>query len=533
MNKLIFVFGIVLISFSTLAQSFPFKIQKSDVFKDEYKESEIVLYQDGGNGGILIVRSYVAGISAKKGFYIEHYDKDLKLTKEFEYEITHTITEKFNLVLGVCSFNNEIQIVEIYYDLKQKSYICQANVISEDFNISKKELFRLTKEDVKKVGYFNLESTFNERIGKIWTNDISGDISKIDNAFDFSFNFYNRQPITKGNKPDIVMTVNEAKNAFAISIDYNAKNSEYLKLYLFDKELNKKIETEFSREINDKKYNFQNIQVDPNGNYIYLLGKAYTELQDKKKEGGKYLFELTKINSDSQKSQLININENFIGSLKSVFHNNQLICIGFYSEINDFQYKGISYFKLDTNSLEILQSKYNPFSEQFMVDKYGEEKDKELKYLTLKNYFFTKNDELLLNAQEEYLTISSSGSGMNGFGGGTRTYASYDDIVSAKLSVDGDLVWARNINKKQGFQNSENENYVSYTAAIVGDMPYYFINAGERVKELDDKRIEFKDSNKNKANINLIRIKEDGDFEYEKILENEENEVPFVVSKEV
>jgi hypothetical protein len=528
MNKLIFVFGILMISFSSYAQNFPFKIQKSELFKDEYKNSTIVFTKDNNNGGVLIVRSYnSSGFSTKEGFYIENYDSNLVQNKKFEFEMKHPNYQKFNLVIGICSFENEVQIIEIYYDLNQKTYICQSNCIDEDFKITKKELFRLTNEEIKKIGYFTLESTFYNRMDKIWTNDNSG---KFDEESENFFTISNKPQISQKGKSEIVMTVNDANNAFAIAIDYNVQNSEYLKLYLFDNKLNKKTETEFAREIKDIKYAFQNIQVDPNGNYIYLLGKTYVDSQQKKKVGGKYLFEITKIGSENQKSQLIDTKENFIGSLKSVFQNNQLICIGFYSEIKDSKYKGISYFKLDTNSLEILQEKYNPFSKQFMIDKYGEEKEKELKHLTFKNCFSTNNNALIFNAQEEYSTTSSNAAfGMNGMGGGYRTYYHYDDIVSAKLSNDGDLVWARNINKKQGFQYELDKNYVSYTATIVGDLPYYFINADEEIKKLENNRIEFKGSNK--SNLNLIRINDNGDFEYAKILDDEENKVPFMVSK--
>jgi hypothetical protein len=523
MNKLILAFGVLMISISSFAQSFPFKIQKSELFKDDYKESQIVLSKEDGKDGILIVRSYIGSISAKNGFYIEHYDKNLKLIEEFEYEIKHTMNEKFNNIIGICSFKNEVQIIELYYDLKQKTYICQANIITEDFNVSKKELFRLPKEEVKKVGSFALEATFNNRIGRIWTNDNTGNLSRnTDNGFHFTFS--NKSEIADGSKSDIAMTVNEANNAFVISIDYNAQKTEYLKLYLFDNKLNKKIDTKFSREIVDKKYAFQSIQVDPNGSSIYLLGKAYVDSQQEKKEGGKYLFEMTKIDSDSQKSQLIDTKENYIGSLKSIFHNGQLICLGFYSEINDYKYKGISCFNMDSSTLEISKSVYNPFSEQFMVDKYGKDEKKELKFLAFKNCFFTKENDLLLNAQEEYLTSTTDGMGAR------RTYFSYDDIVSAKLNNDGNLIWARNINKKQGFQNSYSRDYVSYTSTIQEDKSYFFINSGEKIKELDNQRIEFTDIRKNKSNLNLIRVNEKGDFDYEKILDDEENEVPFMVA---
>lgn len=528
MNKLIFVFGIVMISISAFAQNIPFKIQKSELFKDEYKNSAIVFTKGNNNGGVLIVRSFSgSSSSSNEGFYIENYDSNLVQTKKFEFDMKHPKYQKFNVVLGICSFENEIQIIEIYYDSNQKQYVCQSNCIDEDFKITKKELFRLTNEEIEKNGRFTLESTFYNRMDEVWTNDNSGMFGgETDN-----FSVMNNQSLlSKKGKSEIIMTVNEANNAFAIAIDYNVKNAEYLKLYLFDNKLNKKIDTEFSRDnIKDQKYVFQNFQVDPNGSSIYVLGKTYTDSQKKKNVGGKYLFELTKISSETQKSQFIDTKENFISSLKSIFHNDQLICIGFYSEIDDFRYKGISYFKLDTNLLEILQEKHNPFSEQFMIDKYGEVKEKELKFLTLKNCFFTANNDLIINAQEEYSktpSINRSYS-MNGISN-SQTVHHRDDIVSAKLKTDGDLIWARNINKKQSFHYAVDKNYASYTTTTNHGMSYYFINTDEKIKELKNNRIEFKGSNK--SNLNLVRINEKGDFEYEKILNDEENEVPFMVA---
>ncbi|TRX32063.1 hypothetical protein FNW52_17860 [Flavobacterium sp. ZT3R18] len=532
MNKLILIFGILMISFSTFAQSFPFKIQKSELFKDECKESQIVLSEDDGNGGILIVRSYEASFSGKNGYYIEHYDSNLNLIKEFNYEMKHTGTQKYKFALGVFTMLDNLNIVQVFYDINERAYICLAHSINKnDFNTTQKELFRFTREEIKQYGSFELIDSFHNSIqnGSV----LNGDFASKGNRNTFSLNPFNTKQATNsssGNNSGIAIVVNKDKNAFSIGIDFNSTKSEALKLYLFDDKLNKKKELIYSREIKDRKYIFQNINLSKDGNSIYLLGKSFTPNQKSKEKGGKYQFEITKFTQDKEVTNTFDTEEHFIGSLKTIALEDRLICVGFYSDIDDSKYKGISYFKLDVNSLEVLKAKYNPFSEQFIIDKYGEDKDKELKYLTFKNYFITKNNELLFNAQEEYSTTSSNATfGMNGMGGGYQTYYHCDDIVSAKLSNEGDLVWARNINKKQGYQYDD--NYVSYTASIVGDMSYYFINAGEEIKKLDKNRIEFKDSNKNRSNLYVIKIKDNGDFEFEKILEEEENEVPFVVSK--
>ena len=77
------------------AQEIPNSIIKSDVFKDEYKHSYIYLVEDDGNGGVFIVRSYAGGIfSSGAGYYFEHYDSNLKLIKEYEYEMKRSDVEK-------------------------------------------------------------------------------------------------------------------------------------------------------------------------------------------------------------------------------------------------------------------------------------------------------------------------------------------------------------------------------------------------------------------------------------------------------
>ena len=527
MRKLYVYLIFALLSSQLFCQNIPFKLEKSEEFKDDVKKSNIVLTETNESGNTLIVRSYNDnGLSNYSGFYIEHIDSNLKIQKTFDFEMKHPNYQKNNIVLGIYSVKNEVKIIEFYYDLNDKSYVCQANIITDDFLISKKELFRISKEKMKETGTISLEKEFFNRSKGNWTNDNSGeiksenDISKNSSFFEFSWE--GKSEISKNQKgSDIVMTVNGNKSAFAIAIDYNSENKEFVKLYLFDNQLNKKIDTDFNREIKDKNYNLENIQVSPDGRAISLLAKSYLEIQKEKKEGGKYLFEITKITAESQKSQFIDTHENFVGSLKSIFHNNEIICLGFYSDIKDYRFKGICYYKLDSNSLTILQSKYNLFTEQFMVDKYGEDKDKALKFLTFKKIFFSVNNDLFFNAQEEYLTSDTN----------NRTYFNYDDIVAAKLDSEGNLLWARNINKRQAIPSYEDESFISYTSLVNENFSYFFINTGEKIKKIKNDRIEFGQIRKNKSNLNVIRISMDGDFDYKEILDDENSSVTYMVSK--
>jgi hypothetical protein len=472
------------------AQLIPFQLKISDVFKDEYKRSTIVLVEDDSKGGVVIVRSYQGGIfSGGIGYYIEHYDANMKLIKEYEYEMKYSDVEKQSSVLGVIMDGEKVNIVEFLYNRDAKSYICSSiNANINDFKFTKKELFRLKSEEIKQFSLF------------------SG--SGFDNDWGAS------------------MIINEDRNAFAITVDIKDKDAETHKLYLYDNKLNQKFEHTFKRDIKDKKFRFENIDVSKDGNTLYLLGKVYTDEKKKKKEGGRYQYELTRITKDSEKTQVFDTNDNFAASLKTIIFQDRLACIGFYSARNDNRFKGISYFELDPVSLEIKKSKFNPFTEQFMIDKYGKDKDKELKNLSFRRILITASNEIVFNAEEFYITTQYVSNG-NG-GGTTQTIYHYDDIVSAKINPTGDIAWARNINKRQA--TSGDSSYISYTSTVKGDDTYFFINTGEKVKKLSNDRIQFGQTSTKRSNLNIIRIKPNGDFDYQEILDDKDSEVPFMVS---
>jgi hypothetical protein len=139
-NLIVIFFG--LLSFSLLSQNVSVKIQESDLFEDDYKKSTLVLEEKTLENEIIIVRSYKASaISPINGYYIEKYDVNLKLMKPFELKMKHPLSEKNNLVLGVFYLNKKVNIIEIYFDLKEKAYICRANIVDDNFNLTKKELF--------------------------------------------------------------------------------------------------------------------------------------------------------------------------------------------------------------------------------------------------------------------------------------------------------------------------------------------------------------------------------------------------------
>ena len=91
--KTIFVISFALLSISIMSQNIEVKTLKSDIFEDDFKNSILILGEKTLNDGLIVVRSYQAsGISASSGFYIEKYNANLKLAKEFELKMKHSLT---------------------------------------------------------------------------------------------------------------------------------------------------------------------------------------------------------------------------------------------------------------------------------------------------------------------------------------------------------------------------------------------------------------------------------------------------------
>lgn len=501
---------LVFIVFSNFlfAQNLNFTLQRSKEFEVDYKDSDVALIKEFGKNDLVVVRSYLGrSFSNLNGFYIEHFDANLKSKSNFEFRFNRTKDQKNGTIIGVTTVEQNIVIIEIFYDSKQKQSICQANIIGQDYKITTKELFRLSNEEVSKYGNLALDHNAYIQSRSVWENQTTNDIySEYENGQYINFNEYPSNFFLRTNA-----------NSLSIIIDFYNDESKNLKIYTFDNELNKKFETDFKKEVKDKDYIYQTIQLDPNSDTFYLLAKSYSDELKKKKEGGKYDFELTKITKNNQKSTLIQTNENHINRLKLVFNNDKIIGIGFYSKENENRFRGICYYSFNSNQLESINSKINPFTEQFLMDKYGKVKNKELKDLTFKNVYFSNND-LFFDAEEQYINSNQYG-----------TFTCYADIVCAKLNENGDLVWARNINKSQG--TKDDESFISYTSENKNGLSYFFINTGEKINKISNGRIEFTQTRKNKSNLNVIWVNSEGNFEYKELLDDENSAVPFMISK--
>lgn len=97
--------------------------------------------------------------------------------------------------------------------------------------------------------------------------------------------------------------------------------------------------------------------------------------------------------------------------------------------------------------------------------------------------------------------------------------------LGIKVNSKGDVKWSRNINKRQTDNSSFCLTYYTLVFNESNDV-FFFINVKEKIREMSNNRIQFRGT----GNVNLIRINQNGDFNYQKIRDDDENEVPFMVS---
>jgi hypothetical protein len=516
-NFFIVFFG--LLSFSLFSQNVPIKTRKSTLFEDDFKKSILILGEKTQENEIILVRSYKASaISPLNGFYIEKYDANLKLVKEFELKMKHPLSEKNNLVLGVFYANKKVNIIEIYFELKEKTYICRNNIVDDNFNLTKKELFRISKEKMKELGSFNLQQKFFEAANKNLPDVNSGNFNTSTDRV-LSFSFFGDSTKPRVYSSDISIVINENRTSYSVILDYKNPEQEGFLLYLFNAESEQLFFKEELIQSKQKNYVLQNFQVSEDGKSVFILAKNYNNKVKKLN----YSFELSQISASETKTKTIEIEDKFIKSLKLNFYTNSIYCIGFYSEKSYEDNDGLCFFKFNYTTLESEKVKFSPFTNQLIQDKFGKETNKDIKDLKIKTILF-EDDTIILNAEEEYEYTNNSPNG-----NGAVTYV-FNDIVSAKLNTDGELIWSRNINKKQSYTYSD-DSYISYFSTIKNGSSYVFINASEKLKELKNERVEFKDVNPNKANLYLLAIDSSGNFTYQLLLSEDQNEVPFLVSK--
>lgn len=486
-KKLFFILLTLVIS-GSYAQNTELNYTLGETLKDRHQYSNLLSIAEDGNGGTVIIRSYFSGIVLKpKGYLVEHYNKDLELLAEYNYKLKDA-----NFVEAYVK-NGQVYLLFLEYNYSKLAYeyIVHRSPFTE-FNFTKEVLLAISSDMVQQP---------------------------------LDRNYYNRN-FASGFTTSVLF--NDEKSAFVITTHYKKRKENKHVIHAFDGSLRKLLEHDFSDEVEEKNYAFENVLFSKDLNNVYLVGKAYFKKKRFAAKERKFQYEMVRISSAGKSIQAFDTPGKFPEALKPVFKGNDLLCLGFYADRKDNRYNGIAYYKLQPNSLTIQSEKFNPFSEQFMIDKFGREDESTIKDLVFKGLDITKDGHILFNA-EEYFTSSSIQSNTSGGRLMVNRYH-YNDIVSVKLKSNGDLVWARNINKTEVTQGDG--AYTSYCSYTKDNNTYFFIStASENPQQLSAERIMFKQGLSRNRNIFLIKLDENGQMTFQKAIDNKEVRLPLMVSR--
>lgn len=474
------------------------QLKKSEIFKDTKKNSNLSFSLEDDDGNLVIIRSFYAGLIPKlKGYYIQQFDADLKLKNETELEA------KDNRLRNAFIKDGKLHLIE--FDHGKKDDLIQFNALSADLSdlkFSRKELLSFSEDNIRTYFGVGLGVLFVDNFSKIDANHM-GEV-----AFSSSDNF------------------------FVINFDFKSKENDVHKVFVFNSTFDKVFERKITRDVKDKYFEYNSIDVDDNDGTVYFLGKTFENKSRKSKKGGdiNYHFNLYKVNAEGQKMTSFKQPDHFISSLELLKSDDMISAIGFYGSKDDFRYNGVCLFNMDDESLNFTTKKFTPFSDEFLSDKYGNKegkkarkKKKGISDIDFKSLFQMNNGDIILNAEEFYITTVTS-TNSNG-AVTTRTVYNFDDIMSIKLDAEGNLIWSRNVNKRQtGFSNS------SFTSIASGEKSYFFINCSDNIKKNKLGNLYFRNTSAKKSNLYAITIDNDGEIDYNKLIDDKESKVYYRVN---
>jgi len=494
MNKYIYSLLFFIVTSFCYSQNIDYQLTTSEVFKENKKKVGLLYNLTDTKGGITTIKVSLkrTGIQSFKQnfYYIDYYDKDLN------HKFQKVFKNNQSILKSAFIRDDKLHLVVAKYNKENKEFAI--NLLSNNSG---------SNEDFKSETIY----TINKKRAK-----------------EFFGNYSNEETLLSQKRFGEIK-LSDNKDFIAVNFDYKSKKKVYHRFLVFDKKLKQTVDYKFNKDSKNKFFEYNDFNVHNDGD-IYFLGKSYHNESKKEvyKDKINYHFELYKISMNGLEKTELQTEENKIESMQMLFLKNQVACIGFYtSDIEKRGVEGISQFNIPIKNINNYKKVFIPFSKQFFIDKYGDSDETKIYNVKTRKLFLDDNGEIIVNGEEYKLTIDIY-KDANGNRHRTRTHT-YGDIIIAKINQEGILKWSRVINKFQSA--SRNLSFLSYTSTFANGKNHLFINGSDKIKKLDENRIAFKKSSKNKSNLYAIQIDKNGKIDYQIIVNETETSVPFKVNQ--
>jgi hypothetical protein len=521
MKKIVLILALLLVGQSFAQQ---LKIKKSPVYEDNKKKSELATMIADKQGGVFAVRPYFTGYgSSKLGYYIEHYNRDLKLLKTYTYKLKRNTD-----IAAVFVNDDKFFFVEYQKDNKAKKINVIANYTAiDEMKFKQKTLFSFTTKNVNSF-YYDLIN--NGRKNASLLTNVS--FSK-DNKYGlFYFDMYNRKQETH-------------------------------RLYVLNNEMELVWKKQLKFPYKDRNFTIEDFQIANDGT-AYILAKIHLGNVFYRS----YHYELYKVNADGLLGTLkFDDSKYYASSLKIVKDklDDTIAIVGFYSQYyrsgtfvnatgeaqnytnGSYRIRGVCTFKVDSKKMELTKQNFQKFSNQFIQDKYGKvRKDRagrakaiDVSNIVFRDVFFAENGDMVVAAEEMITLVSQPTTNTNYYNNyytnqNTSQQISYSyefgDAMIFRLDADGKLIWSRNINKNMR-ASSKYDPLASFSITASADNVYVFLTANKKLGKLSKGRKTFKDgfSGVTKYNSKMYAIKFDkmGKWTVKALVDNKQSDVIF------
>ena len=347
-------------------------------------------------------------------------------------------------------------------------------------------------------------------------------------------------------------------------LPYKKKQPERFALRVFDNQFEEIWTRDIQLPYNDEKFSVEEYRIDNQGN-VYLLGVIYQDQTRVRRQGKPtYQYVILAYTKDGEevKEYRVDIDNQFITDLTfRIGDDGNLVCSGFYSSVGTFSIKGTCFFRLNTQTKQLINLNFKEFGfdfvTEFMSDKQkekikeAEQKGKRKRSAELYQYSLDKlilrSDGGALLIAEQYFVQQRSnydryGTGFAGVGFSNRYYDpafrnddyyyNFNDIIVVNIRPDGEIEWATRIPKRQVTSN-DGGYFSSYSMSIVRDKLYFVYNENGRNFE------EKKNNRKNKIHsyngrnsiVALAEIRKDGSLHTYPLFSNREADIttrPFI-----
>ena len=475
------------------------KIKKSPVYNDNKKLSELATMVDDNHGGVYAIRPYFSGMlgskSTKIGYYIEHYNQDLKLLKTHTYKL-----EKNKEIAAAFANDQQFYFVTYQKDRKAKKITVVAHYTAiGEMKFKSKTLFNVPSKDINSF-YYDLMRESRKNTALVSNVSFSQD-SKY--AL-FYFDMYNRKEETHR-----VYVVNNA----------------------MDLVWSKEIKFQYK----DRDFKVEDFQVTNDGT-AYILSKVF--------EGGlfnrQYHYVLYKFNKEGLQGKVPFIsNQYYVSSLKMLKgkQKNTLNIVGFYSQYynrgayvdvfdpadakgGSYRIRGVCTYQIAADTMKISTKKFQQFSAQFIADKYGKVRRSNsgrvrngtVDNIVMRDVFYTPNGDMIVAAEEFEINVQQSPVAYSPYSQYNTpneiSYSyTYGDAMILRLDTKGKLIWSRNINKDMTSRSLYNP-LASFSVTASDDNVYLFLTANKKLGKLSKGRSTFKEgfSGVTKYNSKLYAI---------------------------